>query len=173
MNARANTRESFDRPWTSGELTELRKLAPLGALAAAEVLERSVSSVKNQARRQRISLRRDGERRGRVLGQPRDVRMADAAHEDALARLRDDVLNGRIDADRVARRTQLIATGAPLCPSCAIRPVEVLATGTCSDCHMKALAAAHAMEADTLATQRLLDRERQRKHRAQAGKETP
>ncbi len=158
------------RPWTSKELGELRRLAPLGAETIAELLERSVWSVRKQAQRIRISLRPEGERRGTVLGQPRGVSMlADARRTRQLRQLREDVLAGRVDVARAERRGRAIALGRTDCPSCSVRPIEVESTGFCEDCHLEALALGHALEADRAEAQRGVDRERQRKHRSKGG----
>ena len=121
-------------PWTSRELAELRRNAAIGCRELAKLLDRSRSSVKACAYRQRISLRRRGSRRGSVLGQPRGV---------AIARqIREDVLSGRVDADCIARRL-LLDREAELCPCCSARPVEVPSTGFCHVCHTRRLADAH------------------------------
>jgi hypothetical protein len=151
------------RPWTTSEVATLRKMAPLGAQAIASMLERSTKAVRRQAERLRISLRTPGEVRGRILGQPRGVSFA--RDRGVLGTLREDVLAGRVDPALIERRAQLLAAGAPLCPSCAVRPVEVESTGWCTPCHLRDLAEAHAMEADRITEQRHLDAERQRKHR--------
>lgn len=167
------TPETFQaRPWTSKELGELRRLAPLGAETAAAVLERSMRSVKMQAHRLRISLRTEGERRGTLLGQPRGVSvLADARRARQLKQLREDVLAGRVDVARAERRGRAILLGRTDCPSCSLRPIEVVSTGFCEDCHLEALALGHALEADRAEAQRNVDRERQRKHRARGGSE--
>jgi hypothetical protein len=157
----------FQTSWTTSELAELRRLAPLGAEAIAAELGRSVASVKMQAHRLRISLRRDGETRGPVLGQPRGSSLASSARRVAFLRqLKDDVLAGRVDVARMERRVRLIARGADRCPWCSVRPIEVERTGLCEDCHLDRLAWAHALEADRAEKDRLLLRERQRKSRA-------
>lgn len=157
------------RYWSSTELAELRKLAPLGEVVVAELLGRSITSVRGQAYRQRISMRRDGERRGLLLGQPRGVSLvAAAARYPDLAQIRENVFEQRADIERIDRRVRLLARGAPLCPACGRRPQEVERTGLCEDCHTRELAHAHAMEADRAEADRHLDRERQRKHRRRA-----
>lgn len=148
------------RNWTVRELDELRRLAPLGAHAAAAALGRSVQAVQAAAKRHRISLRRPGERRGSVLGQPRGVRA-----EGELRRLREQVLSGEIDPAEVEARGAAVVLGAEVCPACAARPPEVSSTGFCRPCHLRALAhgAAH-VRAETSA-RRAWDAERQRRHR--------
>jgi hypothetical protein len=151
-------------PWTSIDVAELRRLAPLGVREVALILARSEGSVRQQAARLRISLRRQGERRGLVLGQPRGV----AFDDPAMKALREQVLAGQADVERIVRRALAWARGADLCPSCAINPIEVESTGFCTACHKRELARAHAREDDELQAQRELDRERQRKHRRKA-----
>jgi hypothetical protein len=148
--------------WTTNELGRLRELAPYGATAVAAALDRSVLSVKMAAHRHRISLRRAGSRGGLMLGQPRSVHTVGPARSRALEQLRAEALEGKVDIAKLERRARLLGTGAPLCPHCAVRPIEVETTGLCEQCHVELLADAHAMEAD----RRRLDRERQRKHRA-------
>ena len=154
------------RPWTTAEIAELRRVATLGAETAAELLGRSVASVKGAARRHRISLRPAGERRGLALGQPKGTKAYPIQRLRFLRQLRADVLAGRVDVARMERRVRAITRGEPLCPECARRPVEVEQTGLCEDCHLDRLAWAHAMEADRVEKDRQLLRERQRKSRA-------
>lgn len=130
----------------------LRTHAEQGAQALAQLLGRSVRSVKNAAYRQRISLRPQGERRGLVLGQPRGVGIK--------AAIRADVIDGRVDAAAMARRMQLDAD-ASLCPSCARRPATVTTTGLCDVCHLDRLTRAHLDEVEKLDAQRALDASRQ------------
>jgi hypothetical protein len=135
----------------------------LGAEAVAELLGRTVESVRGQAKRQRISLRRNGEWRGRLMDSPAEPN----GQAPLFTRLRADARVGRADLRRVARRAELLARGTDLCPHCAFRPIEVDWLGTCSDCRYRQLARAHAMEPAAIAAKREWDRERQRKHRAQ------
>lgn len=160
------------RPWTSKEIATLRQVAPGGAEAAALLLGRSVTSVRMAAARHRISLRRPGERRGLVLGQPRDqswTELRGAADLAAAARtVRDAILAGESDParlERTARRALLLAAGAPLCPACARNPQERATTGLCDECHLRELARAHREDQSRQAAQRELWRERQRKTR--------
>lgn len=167
MRKRGNGRG--DNPWKSGELTTLRRLAgraPVELIAAD--LERTVKSVQRQAERQRISLRVPGETRGRLLGQPRGTSLLtdERTRLTILSELRADVIAGRADLGRIERRVRLANRGAPLCPKCGKRPIEVATTGLCEDCHLEGLAWAHRLEADRLEAGRELDAQRQRKHRA-------
>lgn len=152
------------RPWTTAELRVLREDAILGVKALAEKLGRSAESVASQARRQRISLRRKGERRGSVLGQPRGVSLRKA--------LRDDLVSGRVDAALVAERMRIDEEAEMLCPSCAVRPVRVESTGLCRPCHLNRLADAHHEALAELVAQRRLWRARQWLHRARATAES-
>jgi hypothetical protein len=152
------------KPWTSGELELLRRLAPLGAVRAAQELGRTVWSVRSAAKRHGISLRRQGERRGLILGQPRGV---SSSADPRIARLRAAVLSGEVDPARVVEvgRASLLPD-TPVCPACGVRPVTVSLTGFCRPCHLRALAAGHAHELEVRQAARELDRERQRKHRS-------
>jgi hypothetical protein len=154
------------KPWTTAELAQVRKLAAKGAEAIAEELGRPVRSVTEAARRARISLRRSGERRGRVMGEPHKLPV-DVARVRMLRGLRDDVLAGKVDLRRIERRVRLLATGM-VCPGCGKRPQEVESSGLCEVCHLDNLTEAHRLERDRIEHQRALDGERQRKHRAKA-----
>jgi len=156
-------------PWTTREIDKLRRLAPLGAAEISGMMGRTERSVRQMAHRMRISLRMPGQRRGLLLGQPRGVSFVEAVvrHPD-LEGIREAVFAGDADIERMDRRVQLTANGAPLCPSCARRPQEIERTGLCEDCHTRELAHAHAMESDRAEADRHLDRERQRKHRRKA-----
>lgn len=145
--------------WTSSEVAELRRLAPLGARVAAQALGRSVSSVRLQAHRQRISLRPPGERRGILLGQSPKVK------GPAVKKLRRDVLAGDVDQEVVVHLVELAAQGAPICPMCGREPVETPA-GLGQICHNRELALAHELAVDRRTSERDLDAARQRKHRA-------
>ncbi|HXF73984.1 MAG TPA: hypothetical protein VNO79_15415 [Actinomycetota bacterium] len=157
------TKAVRQRPWTLRELEELRRLAHLGAVGAAAVLRRSVPAVRAAAWRHRISLRRPGERRGLVLGQPRGVRT-----EGELRRLREQVLSGELDPAEVEARGAAVLLGADLCPACASRPPEVASTGLCRPCHLRALAHGVAHVRAEVSARRVWDAERQRKHRGSA-----
>jgi hypothetical protein len=152
------------RPWTTREVERLRDLAPLGARRVAEELGRTVWSVTKAAQRHRISLRQPLSRSGLVLGQPRGV---SARSDPRIARLRADVLSGKVDPGRVVEvgRASLLPD-TRVCPACGVRPVTVSLTGFCRPCHLRALAAGHAHELQVRQAARELDRERQRKHRS-------
>ena len=122
------------RPWTSKELQRLEDNGHLGAVALADLLDRSPGSVRGAAYRSRISLRRKGSRCGSVLGQPRGV---------SLRRdIREDIVSGRVSDELLARRMQA-DHDAETCPTCGRRPIRVRTTGRCLVCHREALAAAH------------------------------
>jgi hypothetical protein len=162
-----HSRRDIQRDWTTAELSRLRELAAesFGIEAIAELLERSVDSVRSAASRNRISLRRKGITAGILLGQPRGTSFRRPTVEE-LAELRDDVLAGRIDLPSLER--VVLAKAEPeaeLCPSCVARPQEVASTGLCTQCHLKRLAEAHREVREPSPAQRELWRERQRKSR--------
>ncbi len=171
------------RAWTTSELTVLRRMVadgePVSSIAVC--LKRSELSVKRTAYRQRISLRPAGVRTGLTLGQPRSASWADArrlgARHGALLRLRAEILDGTVDVadlERIARRAQMLARGAALCPSCTRNPQEVDSTGLCADCHLDALAEAHAHETIHRQSLRNYNAEKQRaKRRRDREQESP
>lgn len=154
------SRDSF--PWTTKELSRLREVARLGAAGAARTLGRSVHSVKSAAKRHRISLRRPGSRRGRVLGEARGLTLP--------AEIRDDFLTGTVDAGLVARRVQTDGD-AEMCPCCGRRPRRVRATGLCTVCHRERIIERHRECIDELVAKRQVDRLKQQKHRLRSGAE--
>jgi len=115
------------RPWTSLEIERLRTNRELGAVALAELLGRSVWSVKRAAYRFRISLRRPGDARGHVLGQSRDLALRAEVRE--AVRSAPDLYADRL---RVSRE-------AAICPECAHRPIQVETSGLCRLCHARYL----------------------------------
>lgn len=160
------------RPWSSSELSRLRQLAHLGQEGAAIALGRTPRSVRRAADRYNISLRRPGETRGLVQGQPRGVSFAQLARENqklaVLRELRQDLIAGEVDVRSIyliASRKMKLARGAQLCPGCAVNPQEHDETGLCRDCHLIALADAHRGDSAMKHAQRELWRERQRKVR--------
>lgn len=132
----------------------MRENASLGVVAVANMLNRTPSSVRNAARRQRVSLRRPGYRGGIVLGQARGLRLR-ADERDLLLKY------GTLVAERMR-----IDGEAELCPACGRRPQRVRATGLCLACHKERLAEAHREVAAEIEAQRALWTERQRLHRA-------
>ena len=138
--------------WTTSELGILSENARLGVAAIALLLGRSEWSVRNQARRCRISLRRAGETRGLVLGQPRG--------QAIMPQIREDVVSGKVGADAIARRMAL-SRDAALCPVCARRPAEVASSGYCICCHKRLLSEAHLAELEKIDATRSLWASRQ------------
>ena len=140
--------------WTTGDIAFLRANAALGAAELARLMERSRQSVKDAAHRHGISLRRRGERRGTLLGQPRGLRLAEllprADRETAALAL------AREELDREAA----------LCPECGHRPVRVRKTGLCLACHRRRLADAHREALSEIEAGRELWQARQQLRRA-------
>lgn len=118
--------------WTTADVTFLRKHAHLGVAEVSRLMGRSVGSVKEAARRHRISLRRRGERRGILLGQPRHFRLR-------------ELLPAEVDRETAALilTRQQLDEEAELCPSCGYRLATVRQTGLCLPCHKRRLAEAH------------------------------
>lgn len=155
--------------WTSVEIKTLREHAHLGLVAVALLLGRSEHSVQSAAKRYRISLRRVGERRGKILGQPARGRWTDQTADSArLAAIRSDVLDGSVSIPELERRIRdrIYGPAKPLCPSCGQREQEKATTGLCEPCHLRELARAHRDEIDRRAARRELAQARQEKHRA-------
>jgi hypothetical protein len=157
IETRDETRETKQGAWSSGELAALRRLAPLGAVAVAVELGRSERSVRVQASRIGVSLRRSGERRGNVLGE-RVAGQLPPEHRKA-------VLYGTSDAERALTRARA-GSNDPLCPACTYRPIQNRQTGLCDVCHIRRLTAAHREEAQLIEARRELVTARQQKHRA-------
>lgn len=131
-------------PWTTGDIALLREHAHFGAAEVARLLERTIWSVRQQAYRQRISLRQHGCRRGVVLGQPRGVSLR--------RELRDDLVRDRRD-ELLAQRAKVDAEAA-LCPCCGRRPVRTR-SGFCRACHLDRMTELYEeMTADDCAMQR-------------------
>lgn len=155
----AVTQKPGARAWTSKQLAELRRLAPMGVDACADLLDRSPESIRQAAKRHRISLRQPGSRRGLILGQPRGTSWAilrtAAEQTGLLADLRDRVLAGEIDPAGLERRAlDLLAHGAELCPRCVARPVLAgHRSGLCDVCWRRSLN-------EALAHEQLLETER-------------
>ena len=120
--------------WTTRDIALLRANAHLGAAELAGLLETTPRAVRNLASRHGISLRRRGERRGILLGQPRELRLAELVGEDLAA--------DRKAAALVLERCRL-TEAAELCPECGRRPVRVRKAGLCLPCHRRRLADAH------------------------------
>lgn len=159
------------KEWTAKELDTLRREGHKGASHVATLLGRSVQSVRAMAKRNRISLRRQGERRGLILGQPRGVNWNELrAHgitPQSLKAIKADALAGIISMTELEARIARLAGGdqPPICPMCAIRPQEHQ-SGICRPCHLKALADAHRDARDTYEAQQRLWAARQESSRA-------
>lgn len=159
-------------PWTSQELMLLKSQSHLGAKAIAQMIGRTEKSVRNAAARHRVTLRKPGERRGLVLGQPRGVgwsaQIRAGVPLDRLELLKEQVVNGEVDMGTLEARAREAIEGRPrpICPSCGQRPVERSTTGMCEVCHWQYLARAHRDEADRVEARRRLDAARQEKSRA-------
>lgn len=151
-------------PWTTAEIGVLRAQGRQGAGHLSRLLGRSETAVRDQARRLRISLRREGERRGLVLGQPRGESWT--TRRD-LERIREAMLGRKIDPRQVEDTLARLAAGdvIPLCPLCAARPVEHR-SGVCRVCHLTALAQAHRDAEAVNAAQQDLWQARQAKSRS-------
>ena len=158
------------RPWTSSELAELEKIAQRGVAFVARTLKRSQGSVRCQAARMRISLRRRGSRAGLLMGQPRDVAIAVGENGRQARAL---VLAG------VATIEDIAAGVLPMCPRCGANVVSstgpAMRQGLCLRCYWARRASAYAArfnEAEAEATVAAVDEHRradvlkQRRHRA-------
>lgn len=157
------------RPWTSVEVATLRRHADLGARAIAELLDRSVDSIEQAAKRYRVSLRRKGERRGRVLGQRGPwIDGTPGADPARLAVIRNEALAGLVDLAALEARIRDHVDGPrrPLCPSCGQRHQERPTTGLCEVCHLRLLAQMHRDEVERRDARRELWQSRQEKSRA-------
>ena len=133
------------RPWTTSELAVMRDNAARGAEVVAELLGRSVASVRQAAHRNRISLRKHGSRKGLVLGQPRGVSLRSEIRDGLVRDRRDELLERRAQAD----------ADAELCPCCGRRPARTR-SGFCVPCTTDRLTEAYEeMTADAAAMRRL------------------
>lgn len=175
------TERNYPRPWTTAELKLLQEQGHLGAKALAELLDRSTQSVKHVAHRHGISLRRRGERRGLLLGQPRRTSWktsADTIPTERLERIRQEALAGDLNLEELYRRIRedILNPHRPICPKCATRPQEKPATGLCQVCHYRELARAHRDHEALVDAKRELWRARQarsREGRARRSAEEP
>lgn len=157
------------KDWTTEELRLLKSSAKLGVESCAILLGRSEQSIKQAAKRYRISLRQQGSRGGILLGQPRGTAWMNQIGMDPerLAAIRQEAIAGDVDIAELEQRIRDHLDGAiATCPSCARRPVERPATGLCEPCHMTLLARAHRDEADRRQARRDLDAARQEKARS-------
>lgn len=160
--------------WTGKEVQTVRDYSHLGVQALSEMLGRSESSIEHLAHRLRISLRRKGEQRGTILGQPRGVRWIDQEGVDRarLSAIRADIVEGNTNPAELESRVREIALGSdkPICPSCGVRPQVRPTTGLCEVCHLRALAQAHRDDQATRDAQRELWRARQESSRSRRAK---
>jgi hypothetical protein len=150
---------SARRPWTTQELQLLRDHAHEGAEVVAELLDRTVRAVQLRAARERVSLRRPGEARGALLGQPRGVQLSSEPH---LAALRVSVLAS--NGGDLGQLPQL-RRDARLCPSCGTH-YATHSSGFCQPCYMGRLAAAYSEQQATRTMERKLWQLRQDASRA-------
>lgn len=159
-----------NRPWTSSEILKLRNNANLGAEACAAILGRSVKSVKHKAARERISLRKPGERRGLMLGQAKNAAWMEQTgiSPTRLHQMREEAIAGTLDLGELERRAADAVRNPhrPLCPWCGTRPQQKASTGLCEPCHWRELARQHREEAERAAARRDLDAARQQASRA-------
>lgn len=161
------TRHKNAEPWTLAEVAKLRENAHLGARQVAVLLGRSECSVRSQAARLRVSIRRQGERRGLILGQPR----GDSWTGHDIDELRSAVTSGLLDPNVVeAALARIVAGEVPaLCPRCVQREADHR-SGVCKVCHLNALTHAHRDAIAVKEAQQRLWAARQDKSRAARGK---
>ena len=144
----------------------MRDNAHLGADGVAALLDRSTSAVRQQARTHHISLRRTGETRGLLIGQPRGIKLSDLP--ELLAATGDTDIDL---ADVIARVQAASTTTQPICPHCTERPANHQASGWCVTCYLKQLAAAHrAAKSETAAGREYAAAKQERKR---GGRSTP
>lgn len=154
-------------PWSTEELRTLRENAQHGAAAVAAMLGRTEAAVWSAAKRYRISLRRRGETRGKILGQRGAWSAISAIDGARLDLIRTEVLGGILDVAVLEARIREEHHGPrrPICPACGQRPQERPATGLCEVCHLRELARAHRDEVERREARRELWQARQDKHR--------
>jgi hypothetical protein len=157
------SRDIFSAPWTTSDIRIMRANAHHGAAYLADLLGRSIASVRAQAKRQRISLRPPGRRSGTVIGQPRGVSWTQTERDREM---REHVLARKFRVGAAERRIQAEVRGlATWCPRCTRRQVSVRMTGLCGVCHMKMLTEQHREEIEAIEAQRQLNRVKQQKKR--------
>jgi hypothetical protein len=141
--------------WNTAEVDELRRLAEagLGTAAIAAALERTEGSVRQQASRHRISLRRAGERRGSIMGE--------LPHRRLEPELREAVFLGVTDPRSAESRAH--ARG-DLCPGCSSRPISTR-SGFCDVCYLSRLIQGHRDELAVAGARLELDAARAMKYR--------
>ena len=157
------------REWTMDEIRLLKSSGSLGVETVALLLDRSPQSVRQAAKRYRISLRKPNSKGGLLLGQPRNRSWSKQLGMDParLEAIRQEALSGDVDLAELENRIRdLTSKNHRICPECVRRPIERPTTGLCEPCHMSLLARAHRDEADRRAARRDLDAARQEKARA-------
>lgn len=160
---------SRQKSWTTEEIRIMRNSANLGLESVAMILDRSPESVKQAAKRYRISLRKPGSQGGLLLGQPRGrAWMKQLGMDPArLAAIRQEAIEGEIDlAELEERIREQMQNSAAICPRCVQRSIERTSTGLCEPCHIALLAQAHRDEAFRRQARRDLDAARQEKSRS-------
>ena len=147
--------------WNSRAVRILETHASNGATLISEQSEclfgdyRSVDAIKSAAKRHRISLRREGCKRGLILGQPRGVPIAELP--DLQRELRERHLAGDTELELLEQRVAHDRrTPPPVCPSCGSRLVRVDASGLCRVCHVERLVEAHEERLTELKAQSVL-----------------
>lgn len=137
------------KPWTSSEIKTLKENSSIGVQGLAILLERSETSIKQFAHRNRISLRCAGNSQGLLLGQRRGKKWMDQVEGGissvTLAEIKKDALAGTFDLTTMEIRISRRKSGkpAPLCPNCVARPQEHASSGLCGVCHLRSLAQLH------------------------------
>lgn len=159
------------RPWTVAELAILRKYASQGVDVVAGMVGRTPKSVRETARRNAISLRRLGERRGKVIGEDR----AGSLLEERMRHIRDDILSGEVSDEQIHAHQQAVIAAEMgqlqrLCPACTARPVAKMSTGLCRPCHLRTLAEGHRhSKTEKEATRELWNEKQRSKRRRDSG----
>lgn len=146
------------RPWTVAEVDRLREHADCGVKGVAQLLNRTPASVQAKARQEGISLRRPGERRGKVRGESSRGSLPPELRNELLE---DPRVWGYVEASRdlrIGRRS--------ICPSCVARPAIVQSTGLCRPCHDMVLVEGHQHHKAARESNRQLQKHKQRAKRA-------
>jgi hypothetical protein len=168
MKKRPNTAAPSSRPWTSSEIKTLRSRADQGAPMLAALLDRTPESVRSQAKRSRVSLRRRGENRGILMDQARGVSLAKTLRRDLL----DANLVGEGDVEFRIRESR-----GELCPECGQRPQggsqAAKRWGLCEVCSTKILIRRHVDVQDLQKSMRDLAAARQQRHRGKTALKDP
>lgn len=115
------------KPWKYHEEKYLREHADDGRKAIAHHLGRSPEAIKVKARELGVSLRKDGEHRGRKLGES-------AASVELYRRTLAQGIDPEQAVERVRNRHRL-----EICPNCGKKRVLSQLSGFCEPCHITAL----------------------------------